>query len=526
MRTVRNNEVTMPGPAPRTFLRWLGALALAAVAGLCAAQTLGTVYPLDMCAGDRYGSKLNCTANDVQITNIKANPGPNTPTSCVGGGSITLDLDVTVAFGSSTRYDIGIFLSQDGASPQDLSTRTTVGGTGSASCKVAILPSPSPFPNLDGGPYTIGGSSVADTCGDGSTGTVGGGTGTATFTITGVTVKCQAIDSSGALNIPFVVSWDQNSSPTGKVCTSAANPVPGAPSKCNAPSGIQGNVQVVTLPAITKTDFTSSISPGDTTTYTVTISNSTGITQTAAVFKDPAVANLSVSSVTCAAQNATCPTAAATTVAAMQGSGIAIPQMLAGGTVTFTVNAALSGNPTGTLANVATVSIGTASVAATDTNTIVYPNLVNTKTATVLSDPIHGTTNPLQIPGSESLYSITVTNMGLGRVDNNTVVLADPIPPNTSLYVGNLGGSPAGPVTFTDSGSNLTFTYTSLASTTDNVDFSNDGGATWTYVPVADAAGYDAAVTNIRLRTNGRMAGWSGSGPYPGFTMAFKVKLK
>jgi hypothetical protein len=80
-------------------------------------------------------------------------------------------------------------------------------------------------------------------------------------------------------------------------------------------------------------------------------------------------------------------------------------------------------------------------------------------------------------------------------------------------------------VTFADAGSNLTLTFTALNSPADDVDFSNDGGVTWTYTPVPDGAGYDAAVTHLRIRPRGRMAGWSGAGPFPSFAITFKVKL-
>ncbi len=510
-----------------TASRLLLGVSLAAVALLVSAATpvLGTAFPLDMCPADRFGNNLGCTANDVQITQIRVNSSSNPPATCEGGSSITLDLDVTVNFGANTRYDIGIFLAQDGASPQQLSTRTTAGATGSASCKVATLPT-TIFPTLDPGPYTVNGQSVSDTCGDGSTATVGGGTGSATFTIPGVIVRCQAIDSSGALNIPFVVTWDQNSSPTGNVCTGAAYPLPGTTSKCNAPTSTQGNVTVVTVPKIFKTNNVSSISPGDTTTYTVTIANTTGVTLTNMVFKDPAVTNLNVSGVSCAVQNGTCPASSSVTVAAMQGAGITLPSISAGGTMTFTVNATLTGNPTGNLTNVATVTVNGVTVSAYDIDTIVYPNLVNTKTVTVLSDPVNGTTNPKNIPGAEELYTIKVENTGQGRVDSDTVSIADTLPANTSLYVGNLGGTPAGPITYTSTGSNLAFTYSSLGSTTDDVEFSKDNGVTWNYAPVADASGYDALVTNVRFKPKGRMAGWSGTGAYPSFAFSFKVKVR
>jgi uncharacterized repeat protein (TIGR01451 family) len=172
------------------------------------------------------------------------------------------------------------------------------------------------------------------------------------------------------------------------------------------------------------------------------------------------------------------------------------------------------------------VTVNGVTVSAYDIDTIVYPNLVNTKTVTVLSDPVNGTTNPKNIPGAEELYTIKVENTGQGRVDSDTVSIADTLPANTSLYVGNLGGSPAGPVTYTSTGSNLAFTYSSLGSTTDDVEFSKDNGVTWNYAPVADANGYDALVTNVRFKPKGRMAGWSGTGAYPSFAFSFKVKVR
>ena len=53
----------------------------------------------------------------------------------------------------------------------------------------------------------------------------------------------------------------------------------------------------------------------------------------------------------------------------------------------------------------------------------------------------------------------------------------------------------------------LTWTFTALNSITDDVDFSNDDGVTWTYVPVPDANGYDAAVTHDASAAEGHHAG-------------------
>lgn len=153
------------------------------------------------------------------------------------------------------------------------------------------------------------------------------------------------------------------------------------------------------------------------------------------------------------------------------------------------------------------------------------PTLLVAKTVSLTSDPVNGTTNPKNIPGSVQLYNVRVTNQGSGPVDNNAVVIVDPVPTNTRLFVGNLGGAGSGPIQFVNGSpsSALTWTFTALNSTTDDVDFSNDSGATWTYVPVPDANGYDAAVTTLRLRPKGTMPGNGGGNPY--FELRFRVTV-
>jgi hypothetical protein len=71
--------------------------------------------------------------------------------------------------------------------------------------------------------------------------------------------------------------------------------------------------------------------------------------------------------------------------------------------------------------------------------------------------------------------------------------------------------------------SGLTYAFTSLSSTTDNVDFSNNGGSTYTYTPVPDSNGFDAAVTNIRISPQGIFAASSGTNPY--FQVRFRVRV-
>jgi hypothetical protein len=493
--------------------RALFALLLAFAPG--AAHAFGTTQ----CAGDRFGSNLGCTANDVQITQMQALDAPG---ACTGGGTVTLDLLLTVNFGSPSRWDVGIFLSNDGKDPQ-----LTVANGGSNSCSVAILPTTSPFLNLDSNGST-------DTCGDGN-GTISGGTGSGQITMTNVTVRCQALGATGQLYVPFVVTWDNQASPSGLTCKTIADPVPNTKSKCNAPV-VGLTPQVIVLPTIAKTDGVTEITPGDTATYQITITNDTGVTLStgsgnAALFKDPAVANLSVSSVTCAvtAGTATCPSAGSLTVAAMQGAGITIPSMANGSAVRFTVTGQLLGNPTGTLTNTATVTSNGQTASVSDSDTIVYPSLLNVKSSQVLSDPINGATNPKRIPGAAVRYDVNVTNTGVGTVNSNTLFIYDAIPANTDLYVTDIDGVGSGPVSFSNGSltSNLTYTFSSLASTTDDVAFSNDGGSTWTYTPVANANGVDPNVTNLRVNPKGTFAGDPTPGaPSPSCTASFRIRIE
>lgn len=104
------------------------------------------------------------------------------------------------------------------------------------------------------------------------------------------------------------------------------------------------------------------------------------------------------------------------------------------------------------------------------------PDILLLKSVVTFSDPVNGETNPKAIPGAISLYTITATNQGDSAADNDTVVITDPIPANTELFVGDINDPGSGLVQFVDvtTASGLTYTFTSPSSTTDDVDFSNE----------------------------------------------------
>jgi hypothetical protein len=153
------------------------------------------------------------------------------------------------------------------------------------------------------------------------------------------------------------------------------------------------------------------------------------------------------------------------------------------------------------------------------------PTLQVRKQVQLLSDPLNGATLPRSIPGALQLYVVRLTNQGPGPVDGNSVAIIDKVPANTRLFVGDLGAPGSGPVSFVNGtpASGLTWTFTALDNAADDLDFSNDGGVTWTYVPVPDADGYDAAVTDIRMRPKGTMPG-QGIGS-PNCELGFRVRV-
>jgi uncharacterized repeat protein (TIGR01451 family) len=197
----------------------------------------------------------------------------------------------------------------------------------------------------------------------------------------------------------------------------------------------------------------------------------------------------------------------------------------ASGSCTVTVNvrsAAVGVYNNGIAAGALSTILGFNDNAPTATLTVALPNLTVVKASSVYSDPFNGTTNPKAIPGSLVNYMVTVSNTGAGPVDNNTVIIIDAIPANTDLYVNDIGAAGSGPVAFLDGApsSGLTYTFTSLANAADDVSFSNDGGATYTYVPTPNGNGVDPAVTHIRINPKSIFLGNSG------FQITFRVRTE
>lgn len=190
---------------------------------------------------------------------------------------------------------------------------------------------------------------------------------------------------------------------------------------------------------ISKTDGVTSVVQGNTTTYTLVISNLGPDPATSTVIQDPAVAGLTKTSLSCAASAGTsCP--GTLTLAALEGSGLVVTSMSVNATLTLTV-AALVTSGSGTVTNVATVTPGVyvvdsnpANNTATDVDRVQVPaNLSVSKSNGV------GTLTA----GQTTSYTVTVANGGPGAADG--AVLADQtgtgLSCSSATCVGTTGGA-------------------------------------------------------------------------------------
>lgn len=133
-------------------------------------------------------------------------------------------------------------------------------------------------------------------------------------------------------------------------------------------------------------------------------------------------------------------------------------------------------------------------------------NLTVSKVSSIIADPINGATDPKAIPGATVEYLITVTNTGVDATFPETVSIIDNGPADARMCLIARAG---GPIIFNDPGSNsnLSYTFASLGSTADDVEFSNDGGASFNYTPVDDGTGCDPNITDFRVMPGGTFSG-------------------
>jgi hypothetical protein len=144
-----------------------------------------------------------------------------------------------------------------------------------------------------------------------------------------------------------------------------------------------------------------------------------------------------------------------------------------------------------------------------------------------LSDPINIATNPKAIPAAVVLNTVTVSNSGTSAVDVDSFVVEQTIAANSTLRVSDFDGVTVGPLQFSNGTpvSGLAYTYISLGSTADDVDFSDNDGISFLYTPVPGIDGSDPLVTNIRINPKGTFDGNTGGGD-PSAIFSFKTVVQ
>jgi hypothetical protein len=154
--------------------------------------------------------------------------------------------------------------------------------------------------------------------------------------------------------------------------------------------------------------------------------------------------------------------------------------------------------------------------------TVTANRMVVTTTLATTWDPVNTTYRPKAIPGSRQRIVAAVSNPDIVPIDANTVAISVAVPPLGRVAFDGDKAGVADFIRFTDGNvqSKVTIGYTASNSMTDDVDFSSDGGTSWTYQPIAGNLASETAITHIRLRPKGTMAASSN------FAVSYPIAVK
>lgn len=151
------------------------------------------------------------------------------------------------------------------------------------------------------------------------------------------------------------------------------------------------------------------------------------------------------------------------------------------------------------------------------------PDFAVSKTVRIEQDPINGTTDALGIPGAWAIYTLSVTNNGVGTADPGSLTLRDSLDSSISLFSGDFDGS-GSPFDFIDGvgadASGVTLNWGGLSDNTDGVTFFNGSGS-----PVTPNGTFDPSVGEFLLQFGGTMNGTGGGGT-PTFSIEYRVLIE
>jgi uncharacterized repeat protein (TIGR01451 family) len=161
------------------------------------------------------------------------------------------------------------------------------------------------------------------------------------------------------------------------------------------------------------------------------------------------------------------------------------------------------------------------------------PDIKVEKSITIYSDPIHGINSAgnysKALPGAILTYTIEATNTGEGVAENNSIWISDSIPANTYMVVNDYDAiSGQGPVIEQpiNPTSGLTYVFTSLNSTTDSIEFSDNNGLSFDYPPTPDSDGIDKRITHFRINPTGTFQAPAAGESANQFSIKFRVQLQ
>lgn len=214
------------------------------------------------------------------------------------------------------------------------------------------------------GPAVAGSVTIADTLNP-SIFNVGAATWTCAVTAAGnatfVPTACGATSGTGNINsyanlsingaVRYTIQAPLLSSFAGTATNTVALTLTGTTvdvTPSNNTVTVTSTVSPAATLTIAKTNAVGTVTTGQTTTYSITVTNSGPGNATNSVVTDPAVAGLTCTSVTCSVGSgaAVCPVAPALSIANLQGSGVVIPNFPANSSLVFQVGCTVTATGT------------------------------------------------------------------------------------------------------------------------------------------------------------------------------------
>ncbi len=132
---------------------------------------------------------------------------------------------------------------------------------------------------------------------------------------------------------------------------------------------------------------------------------------------------------------------------------------------------------------------------------------------------VYGGPGAFAVPGNDVIYTITVSNIGTGPSDPDTIMLIDLMPEQVSFFNGataEFGGAAIG---WADVSSGLTFDASADVGFSASTSGPPASFAACNYTPTA---GYDRAVTHICFNPKGTM---NAGDPDPSFAVSFRARI-